>query len=95
MHKNVINLGNMIKEQRRIIYKNTKINRYFLRGFRMPMLLQSRTPYIKDLENYNFIYDSSFIIDELITNYWPHRLNYRPSYSVNNFESSSLVIVFS
>ena len=92
-------LMNEINAQKKIINRRTKISKTLLRGFRMPHLLQyttnSQLKIMKELERNDFSYDSSVIIPikeakNTRLNYWPHTLNFKPSYKCDQCELSQL-----
>ena len=65
----------------------SKINRSFLRGFRLPRLSQDGNVHFGALKKYAFNYDSSAIVsqEDILKNtgnmrYWPHTLDFPPTY---------------
>lgn len=77
-------------EQKRNIARKGKINRSFLRGFRVPYLDTNGNTHYKALKKYAFNYDSSVIIKpQDIKNLnglrlWPHTLDYPVPYNCDN-----------
>ena len=76
-----------IFEQKKNIATKAKINRSFLRGFRLPFLDQRGNLHFKALKKYAFNYDSSVLVnpEDIQKNkgfrYWPHSLDFPPTYS--------------
>lgn len=75
-----------IFEQKKRIGLKARINRSFLRGFRLPHLDQAGSIHFKALKKYAFKYDSSVIVNPKDIRrhrgfrLWPHTLDYPPSY---------------
>ena len=75
-----------IYEQKKNIATKARINRSFLRGFRLPFLDQKGSYHFKALKKYAFNYDSSALVkpDEIKKNkgfrLWPHTLDFPPTY---------------
>ena len=74
-----------IFEQKRNIARKGKINRSFLRGFRLPFLDSKGSQHNQALKKYAFNYDSSIVIniDDIKKDgfrYWPHTLDYPVPY---------------
>ncbi len=76
-----------IYEQKKNIGRNSKINKSFLRGFRLPHLDQAGNAHFRALKKYNFNYDSSVLIkpEDVKKNnglrFWPHTLDFAPTYN--------------
>ena len=74
-----------IFEQKKNIANKAKIQKAFLKGFRLPNLDQNGNAHLKGLRKYAFTYDSSVLIKPVdIKNglrYWPHTLDFSPSYA--------------
>ncbi len=77
-----------IYEQKKKIARMSKINRSFLRGFRLPRLSQDGNVHFGALKKYAFNYDSSAIVsqEDILKNtgnmrYWPHTLDFPPTYA--------------
>lgn len=76
-----------IYQQKKKIARMAKINRSFLRGFRLPKLSQDGNVHFGAIKKYAFNYDSSAIVsqEDIIKNkgnmrYWPHTLDFPPTY---------------
>jgi len=75
-----------IYDQKKNIATKARINRSFLRGFRLPYLDQRGSSHFKALKKYAFNYDSSALVrsEDIISNkgfrQWPHTLDFPPSY---------------
>lgn len=65
----------------------SRINRSFLRGFRLPRLDQGGNAHFKTLKKFAFNYDSSAIVrpEDIKVNgmlrFWPHTLDFAANYS--------------
>jgi hypothetical protein len=76
-----------IFEQKKNIATKAKINRSFLRGFRLPFLDQRGYHHYRPLKKYAFNYDSSVIIkpEDIQKHHgfrlWPHTLDFAPNYT--------------
>jgi len=76
-----------IYEQKKNIALNARINRSFLRGFRVPFLDQRGNSHFRALKKYAFNYDSSVIIKpQDIRKHegfrlWPHTLDFPANYT--------------
>ena len=74
----------MVKEfhgQRQIIINNASVPRAEVRGLRMPYLALGRNAQFKMMKDYDFLYDSSFMVDESVKGpIWPYTLDVPPSY---------------
>lgn len=93
---NAKNAQKLIYEQKKNIARKAKINRSFLKGFRVPYLDQAGSTHFRALKKYAFNYDSSVVIKQkdIMRNegnmrFWPHTLDFPPSYECKTCPSKA------
>lgn len=77
----------LIYDQKKNIARSAKINRSFLRGFRLPKMGQDGNAHFGSVKKFAFNYDSSAIVKlrDIMSNdgnmrFWPHTLDFPPTY---------------
>lgn len=77
----------IIHEQKMRIAMNARINKSFLRGFRIPYLDQGDNIHLKALKKLAFAYDSTPLVNvndtqaNNLLRFWPHTLDFEPGYT--------------